>query len=265
VKDSITVKQTQDSPAFPNLLWSKPENKNLSGKLLIIGGNSFGFSAVGEAYQIAINAGAGEVRVLLPDAIQKIAGGVFSNALFAPTNPSGSFSKDALRTCLDAAMWADGVAIVGDVSRNAETAGMLEQFCSTYKGIISITKDALELLIKQSSEVLLRKSSNLVMTMSDLQLAAKSLHFDQPLTHEIASELFISRLNLLCEKIDANLIIKRQKFLYVCSEGKISQTEDDETETWRIKNTIMSTIWNLQNPNSAFEALTTALIDRPKI
>ena len=37
-------KQTSSKPLFPELIWSRPENRQLAGKLLIIGGNLHGFA-----------------------------------------------------------------------------------------------------------------------------------------------------------------------------------------------------------------------------
>ncbi len=252
--------QTPEKPLFPDMLWSKPENKNIAGKLLIIGGNSFGFAAVGEAYEQAVKAGVGEVRVLLPDAIQKFAGVVFEHALFAKTNPSGSFSKDALKSCLEAAEWADGVLVVGDVSRNAETAAMLEQFAIHYKGILTTTKDALELLLKHSNEILMRKNTNLIMTMADLQLAAKQNHFDELLNHESSIETFADRLVNFSNEIESNIIVKRQDFIFVACKEQLSLTSVNDTTKWRIAKSTKATIWHIQNPNKSFEAITTALI-----
>lgn len=253
--------QSAEKPLFADLLWSKPENKHQAGKLLIIGGNSFGFISVAEAYSVALEAGVGEVRVLLPNIIQKIAGGVFEHAIFAPTNKSGSFAKEALDTCLDAANWADAVLVVGDVSRNSETAAMLELFCQSYKGIVTITKDALELMLKQNSTILHRSHTNLIMTMADLQLAAKTAQFSEPFTFESSKSLFAERLQRFSENMKASMIIKRENHVYVVASGHISDTATGkDSDQWRVKNATKATIWNLQNPSKVFEAVTTSLI-----
>ena len=67
-------KQTADQPLFKDLLWSRPENRAQAGKLVIIGGNLHGISAPAEAYRQAEKAGAGSVRVLLPDSLKKTVG-----------------------------------------------------------------------------------------------------------------------------------------------------------------------------------------------
>ena len=81
-----------DSPLFSDLLWSRPENKQFAGKLLIIGGNLHGFAAPASAYEQSQRAGIGVARVILPDALQKTIGRIFEAGEFAPSTPSGSFS-----------------------------------------------------------------------------------------------------------------------------------------------------------------------------
>jgi NAD(P)H-hydrate repair Nnr-like enzyme with NAD(P)H-hydrate dehydratase domain len=51
------LKQTSDKPVFPDLLWSRPENRKYAGKLLIIGGNKHGVAAPGIAFSAAQKAG----------------------------------------------------------------------------------------------------------------------------------------------------------------------------------------------------------------
>ena len=46
-------KQTKAKPFFPDLLWSRPENKFHAGKLLIVGGNAQAALAPAQAYMLA--------------------------------------------------------------------------------------------------------------------------------------------------------------------------------------------------------------------
>src|SRR5690348_6592497 len=115
-------KQTLDKPLFPKLAWSRPETKQTAGKLLIIGGNLHGFAAPAEAFTHAKAAGIGTTKVLLPNALQKTVGTMLETGEYAPSTPSGSFSKAALDTWLDFSTWADGILLAGDIGRNSETA-----------------------------------------------------------------------------------------------------------------------------------------------
>ena len=96
MKPSYWQSQTADAPLFPDIEWSKPEQRSQAGKLLIIGGNKLGFVAVASAYETATKAGIGESRVALPDVLKKaIDPGAF-DTVYAASNPSGGFSKEAL-------------------------------------------------------------------------------------------------------------------------------------------------------------------------
>src|SRR5688572_9623158 len=88
------LKQQPDTPLFPNIEWQKPEQRSLAGKLLIIGGNAHGFAAVAQAYQDARAAGAGEVRVALPDALKKTIDPLALDCVYVPTNASGGITKE---------------------------------------------------------------------------------------------------------------------------------------------------------------------------
>ena len=63
--------QTSTKPLFPDIEWAKPEQRSQAGRLGVVGGNKLGFAGVAEAYSRALNIGAGEVKVLLPDALKK--------------------------------------------------------------------------------------------------------------------------------------------------------------------------------------------------
>ncbi len=256
------LKQTSDKPLYEDLIWSKPENKLHAGKLLIIGGNSFGFASVAEAYAVALNAGIGEVKVLLPDAIQKVTKGVFEHAVFAPSTRSGSLSNGAVETALEAAKWADGVLIVGDVSRNAETASFLELFSEQYKGKLTITRDAVELLIKYSPKIILnRPETNLFLTMSDLQKLTNSLNFEYPFTFDLSQKLFAERLLQLSNKLKAAICVKRNAFIFTSHKNRIAVTEvADKNKKWRIQAATSAAVWHIQNTERQFESLVSSII-----
>ena len=56
---------------FPEIEWSKPEQRTHAGKLLIIGGGAGSFHGLVNAHKTALQNGVGEVRVLLPDSLKK--------------------------------------------------------------------------------------------------------------------------------------------------------------------------------------------------
>ena len=123
--------QTPKKPIFPDIEWSKPEQRSSRGRLLIVGGNKLGFAAVGQSYKTATECGAGEVKVVLPDGLRKTLPNTMSNMLegvFLPTNPSGGFAKNGISDLIAAANWSNGVLLIGDSGQNSETAILYEDF-----------------------------------------------------------------------------------------------------------------------------------------
>ena len=93
---SFWKKQTASKPLFPDIEWSKPQQKNHAGKLAVVGGNKLGFMAVGEAYMVAKELGTGQVRAIMPDALKRTIPAAITDAYFVPSNVSGGFSREAL-------------------------------------------------------------------------------------------------------------------------------------------------------------------------
>ena len=81
------------------MLWSRPENKKHAGKLLVVGGNAQGFAAAAEGYSYADKAGAGTVRVLLPDSLQKTVSKLFEGANMPRVRPAAALQGPHSASC----------------------------------------------------------------------------------------------------------------------------------------------------------------------
>lgn len=254
-------KQTFGQPLFPDLIWSRPENRNQAGKLLIIGGNAHGFAAAAEAYGQATEAGIGAARVLLPDSLQKTVGKVFVAGEYAPSTPSGSFSKKALSEALAMAGWADSVLLAGDFGRNSETAILLEQLLSKYTGQLTLTKDALDYFMKTPELVLRRENTLLVLSFAQLQKLATAARFTQAFTFEMDFLRLVDTLHEFTETYEAAIIVQHLDTVFTAAGGQVSTTKlSEERPVWRVKTAATSSVWWLQNPSKTFEALTAAVL-----
>lgn len=253
------VKQEPDKPLFPDLLWSRPENRNQAGKLLIVGGNAHGFAAAAEAYAEATKAGIGTTRVLLPDSLQKTVG--LAAGEYAPSTPSGSFSQKALAELLTMSRWADGVLLAGDLGRNSETAILLEQFIKKYEGQLTITQDALDYFTKSHQNLLDRENTLVVASFAQLQKLAIAAKFPTALTFDMDFLRLVEALHEFSQVHSANVIVKRQENIFVAVGGQVSSTKlKDNLEIWRVRTAAHAAVWWLQNPAKTFEALSTSLI-----
>jgi len=253
-------KQTSDKPLFPDMLWSRPENRNQAGKLLIVGGNPQSFAAVAEAYAEAGKAGVGVARVLLPDSLQKTVGKVLPEGEYAPTTPSGSFSQKALAELLAMSQWADGALLAGDFGRNSETAILLEKFAEKYSGQLTVTKDAVD-YFKDLPSILDRANTTLVLSFAQLQKQATGARHTQPITFDMDFLRLIDWLHEFTSQHEAVIVTKHLNNLFGAVNGQVSSTKlTNGKDIWRVRTASHSAVWWLQNPSKTFEALTTSLV-----
>ncbi len=248
-------------PLYPDLIWAKPESKQSAGKLLIIGGNVHGFSAVGQAFTSAQKAGIGQVRVVLPDVLQKTVSKLMPEAFFAPSTPSGSFSQRALADFIDQAAWADGVLIAGDLGRNSETAIVLEKFASKYNGQLTLTKDAADYFTKTAIEIINRPDTTLVISLVQLQQLAKSVNSEKPFTFDMNLINLVDALHEFTARFKINIVLKHLDTIFIVVNGLVSTTKtaNGDEDSWRVPTASAAAVWWLQNSSKTFEALTSSL------
>lgn len=255
------MRQGRDKPLFEDLLWSRPENKRYSGKLLIVGGNLHGFAAPGSAFGAALKAGVGTARVLLPDKLQKTVGKLIPEAEFAPSTLSGSFSKSALAQLLEAADWADGVLLVGDFGRNSETAILLDSFMNKFEGQVTVAQDGLDYFWGPKSPLIERANTLLVINLGKLQKLAKNNRPATPVLHNMMLADLVETLHDWITGNPGRIITKHADNFIVASGGQVSTTPSPEESNWQIELAAYAIVWWLQQPKKSFEALTTAIYE----
>ena len=255
------TKQQPDKPAFPDILWSRPEGARLGGKLLIIGGNAHGFIDVGLSYRHAVKSGAGVVKVLLPDALAKTVGMTLENCEFAPSTPSGSFAKMALNELLIQASWADCVLLAGEFGRNSETAILLESFVQKYSGVLVVTRDAVDYFLNHSALLLERPQTCIVGTTSQLQKLAVDSKYTRAITTSMDLVPLIETLHDFSSQHQSYFITHQLGTTIVATHGKISTTKTGTNEdVWRVPTAAAAAVYWMQSSTKPFEALTTSLL-----
>ncbi len=253
------LKQTTDAPLFEDILWSRPENRQHAGKLLVIGGSAHGFASPGEAFAAAEQAGAGTVRTLLPDALKKTLGPLGPYE-FAPSSPSGSFGRDALNEFLIQSAWADGVLLAGDLGRNSETAILLEGYMQKYDGLLTLTGDTVEYVLAQPAPAAARPHTCLVVTVAQLQRLGTALKFDKPFLLDMGLLLLVQALHTFTQRHPFIIVTKEQNNLVVARQGRVSTTRlPEDSPAWQVKTAAKAAVFWLQHPAKPFEAITTSV------
>lgn len=257
MNNTYWLKQSLDKPLFEDLLWSRPESKQARGKLLIVGGNLHGFSAVAEAYKAALQAGAGTVNILLPEALKKTVAPMLPEAEFAPSTSAGSFSKSALADMLDLAAWADGILLVGNFGHNSQTAVLLGQFLAHTDKPVTLSGDTVDNLYNEAKALINREQTAMIISATQLQKLLKHLGSSVAVTSNMDLMRFVEALHNIQKDWETCLAAIYQGHIVISRKGRVSSTvaKKDVNE---VQLAAFSAVWHLQNPKKPFEALTTA-------
>ena len=249
--------QQIDKPLFPDVLWSRPETRHGAGKLLIIGGQAHEFLLVAESYTAAEKAGAGTIRVIMPESTRKVTK-MLPNIEYASANQSGSFARDSLAELLDASQWADGILLAGNLGKNSETSLMLENFIKNYTGLLFINADPLVSLSMPTNELFERQQTVLSMRFNDLQKAAITLGIEKPVTSKLISKDFAQILHELTASYPVALIIYTDNFVWNAKNGNVVATKMKQKESLTTITT-KAAVWAIQQPNKMHEAIANAI------
>lgn len=253
--------QTKSKPLYPDIEWSKPEQRSQRGRLVIIGGNKLGFTSVAENYSVALENGAGEVRVLLPDILKKAIPAVMTDVVFGASNPSGGLARDALGDMVTAANWATGVLLIGDAGRNSETAVLYEEFARNYTGTLTITRDAIDLFKNSPQTLVDRPETLLVLSFAQLQKLFQSVYYPKVLTFSMQLTNLVEALHKFTTTYPISIAVLFKDNLLTSSSGEVTSTQwESPMDIWRGKTATVASVYWLWNQSSPLKSVTASLV-----
>jgi len=253
-------KQSSTKPLFPDVLWNKPEQRSLAGKLAIIGGNKLGFVAIADAYGVAETLGAGQIRAVLPDTLKRSIPAAVSDTHFVPSNPSGGFSREALPDFKAACAWADVCLLVGDAGRNSETAVAFEALLELPTPLV-VTRDAVDLLMPAMNRLIERENTVLVMSFAQLQKAFQSVYYPKILSFSMQLMQLVEALHKFTTTYPVTVVTFHHSQLIVAHDGTVvSQEFDQPMAIWRGITATRAATYLLWNPKNPLEAITTSFV-----
>lgn len=253
--------QTPNKPLFPDIEWSKPEQRSQAGRLAIIGGNKLGFAGVAESYDTALKTGAGEVRVLLPDILRKTIPTNITDTVFGATNPSGGLAGDALRDMQALDAWATGILLVGDAGRNSETAILYENFILSSTKPLIITRDAVDLVKNSASTLVERPNTLLVVSFAQLQKLFQSVYYPKILTFSMQLSSLVEAVHKFTITYPVSIAVLHKDYLVVSSGGEVTSTRwENAMAIWRGQVATRAAVYWLWNPGSPFAPVTASLL-----
>lgn len=256
-------KQTLEKPLYPEIAWAKPEQRQMAGKLGIIGGNKLGFISVAESYETTLKVGAGEVRVLMADVLRKSMPATMKDIVYGASNPSGSLSRDALIEMKTIGAWSTGILMIGDAGRNSETAILYEDFLKDYKGPLTITRDAIDLIKNSSQTIVDRPNTLIVASFAQLQKLFQAVYYPKILTFSMQLTNLVEALHKFTITYPISIVVFHRDVMLVAGDGEVTSTPwTDQMKIWRGKTaSVASTYW-LWNPAKTIESVTASLLDQ---
>lgn len=254
-------KQSAEQPLFPDIEWSKPEQRAHAGKLGIVGGNKLGFAGVAESYQLAQSAGLGSAKVLLPEALKKAIPATLTDVVFAPANPSGGLSREALDSLKALGSWADGILMAGDAGRNSETAIVYEQFLASYPGKLIVTRDAIDLMKNSAGVLIERPETLLVASFAQLQKIFQSTYYPIVLTFSMQLSNLVDALHKFTITYPVTVMVLHKDNLVTASSGEVVTTAwDNPMAIWRGQVAAAAAVYWLWHPKKPLEAASSSLL-----
>lgn len=253
-------KQTASNPLFPDIQWNRPEQKTQAGRLAVVGGNKLGFIAVGEAYMVAKEIGAGQVRAIMPDALKRTIPTSITDAYFVPSNASGGFSREALPELTAACQWANVCLLIGDNGRNSETAMAFESLLTSHAGHIVITRDAVDLVRPASATLVARPNTTLVLSFAQLQKLFQTVYYPKILSFSMQLMQLVDTLHKFTLTYPVTIVTFHQSQLIIAHNGEvITQEFDEPMAIWRGTVAARAASYLLWTPQKPLEAIATSL------
>lgn len=255
--------QQPNKPLFPDIEWSKPEQKSSRGRLGIIGGNKLGFAGIAESYSTALNTGAGEVRVLLPDCLRKSIPASMTDVIFAPCNPSGSLSRDALPDLTALGTWASCLLLAGDAGRNSETAIAYSDLIRSYTGQLVITRDAVDLVKNDSEALVNRPNTTLIVSFAQLQKIFQAVYYPKMLTFSMQLLQLVEAVHKFTVTYPATIAVLHRDTLIVAHDGEVVTTKwETPLAIWRGITAARAATYLMWTPSQPLPAIATSLVTK---
>lgn len=258
---SYWYKQTAEKPLFPDIAWSKPEQRSQAGRMAIIGGNKLGFAAVAENYNEALKTGAGECKVILPDVLKKAIPPGITDTVFIASNPSGGMAKEGSADLLAASDWANMLLFIGDAGKNSETAMSYEDLLQKTKKPAVITRDSVDLLRQNSHELINRENTLLVLSFAQLQKLFQAVYYPKLLTFSMQLTNLVEALHKFTITYPITIAVMHNDNFIVAHNGEVSSTPwNNPMAIWRGSVATKAACYWIWNPKKPFEAITASII-----
>jgi len=254
--------QDPKKPLFENLLWSKPEQKSLAGRVGLVGGSKGVFLAVAKAHQAITELGP-ETSLVLPADLKPLLKTI-PNVVFSTTNPSGGLASQALSDLLTLQNSTDSLLLIGDAGKNSETNLLYENLAlkiSDQTKPVIVARDAIELISGAFHHVVNQPNFTLIMSFAQAQKLFRSVYYPVMLLHSMTTLRFVEALHKFTITYQPTLVIFHQNQVFIARDGQvISGQFERASEIWQGIIQAKIACWQTWNPQKPLEATTCAIL-----
>ncbi len=214
-----------DKPLFPEILWSRPEQQSKAGSVAVLVGASDHLANASQSFLQANQAGRGQVTLVLPDTLARKVPHQ-PEIIFAKSNPSGSLSESAGDQIKQHLQSADALLVPGSVGHNSETQRLLLELLQFRLDLpVVLSQDGFDTIEHDLQRFLNQDSIVLLMSLEQLQKAAKHLKRAHPITSTMSVHDLVMQLHDLTQTLPATLGVFHQQKLLVAAGGSVSSTD----------------------------------------
>ncbi|MBR0460819.1 hypothetical protein IJI91_02425 [Candidatus Saccharibacteria bacterium] len=250
--------QKQSKPLFENLIWNIPEQKQ--GTIALIGGNSQNFRTIERtASYIADKFPLKATEIILPDSLERKLPPL-ENIHFMPSTASGSFANSAqLTNYCSASVNTDAVILLGDFSKNSETATAVTTLIQNTSTPIYLTRDTIDLATDTATSWLEQTNINLIASLAQLQKLFKSVYFPKMLLLSQPLLPIVEALHKFTLSYPCCITTFHESQIITAANGQVITTPIKNTNytpisLWSGTLTANIAVMNLYNPGKILEA-----------
>jgi uncharacterized protein YciI len=138
---------------------------------------------------------------------------------------------------------------------------LLEKFVTKYKGLLTISGDALDYFIQTKPSILERPDTSLVLNLSQLQKLAAQSQLTLPITSNMDLLRLVDALHDLSAQHPAYLSFRYDEHSLVAAGGRVSSTKSlGKAKDVQAEMAVQAAIWWMQAANRPFEAITSSIL-----
>lgn len=208
-----------------DILWSLPERK--TGKVNVVGGNAQSFATVVKVGEELGTLNLETARMVVPDSLRGKLPPV-PEISFAPGNSAGSFKKSPELAA--AVEDADAALIIGDLSRNSETAIALAEAVRPAVKPVVVARDAVDLLAPEMGALLEKPNLVLVGSAAQLQKVFRAVYYPKMLLLSMPLVAVVETLHKFTLTYPVTILTFHAEKILVAGGGKVYGFDVSETE-----------------------------------